>query len=94
MNEYKIIEKELENKDLKLYYIAQEHINKGELEHVYMHVVCDENGAEKWKERIVNSSIRQLGISKEDIVCTFYELIDNISNEYKVNINKLEQITQ
>ncbi len=42
---------DLDNKVLKLYYIAEELIHKGKFVHLYMHRVCTEKEAKDWAKQ-------------------------------------------
>ncbi|MCC0645394.1 hypothetical protein KGF41_14100 [Clostridioides sp. ZZV14-6150] len=80
---------DLDDKELKLYYIAEELICKGEFRHVYMHRVCTEKGAKNWMDRMKEESIEKLRVSEEDISSYWYEAID-IVDEYKINLSKCD----
>ncbi|MCC0678238.1 MULTISPECIES: hypothetical protein [unclassified Clostridioides] len=86
---------DLDNKDLKLYYIAEELIHKGEFVHLYMHRVCTKKEAKDWVDRMKKESIEQLKISEEDIDYLWYEAVDVVEgnyylDKYKVNLSKCE----
>ncbi|EGT3659696.1 TPA: hypothetical protein SOL37_002665 [Clostridioides difficile] len=86
---------DLDDKELKLYYIAEELIHKGKFTHMYMHRVCTEKEAKNWMDRMKEESIEQLKISEEDIDYLWYEAVDVVEgnyylDKYKVNLSKCE----
>lgn len=90
---------DLDDKELKLYYIAEELIDKGKFRHVYMHRVCTEKEAKNWMDRIKEESIEQLKISEEDIDYLWYEVVDvaegnSYLDKYKINPSKLNIINE
>ncbi|MCC0783553.1 hypothetical protein IR152_10755 [Clostridioides sp. ES-S-0108-01] len=89
----------LDNKVLKLYYIAEELIHEGKFVHLYMHRVCTEKEAKDWADRMKKESIEQLKISEEDIDYLWYEAVDVVEgnyylDKYKINISKLNIINK
>ncbi|HBG6421550.1 TPA: hypothetical protein KQX07_002708 [Clostridioides difficile] len=90
---------DLDDKEVKLYYIAEELICKGEFRHVYMHRVCTEKEAKNWMDRMKEESIEQLKISEEDIDYLWYEAVDVVEgnsylDKYKINPSKLNIINE
>lgn len=90
---------DLDDKELKLYYIAEELIDKGKFRHVYMHRVCTEKEAKNWMDRMKEESIEQLKISEEDIDYLWYEAVDVVEgnsylDKYKINLSKLNIINE
>lgn len=90
---------DLDDKEVKLYYIAEELICKGEFRHVYMHRVCTEKEAKNWMDRMKEESIEQLKISEEDIDYLWYEAVDVVKgnsylDKYKINLSKLNIINE
>ncbi|EGT5447340.1 TPA: hypothetical protein KPG21_000462 [Clostridioides difficile] len=64
------------DKVLKLYYIAEELICKGEFVHLYMHKVCTEKEAKDWMDRMKKESIKQLKVTEKDIKSSWYHEIE------------------
>ncbi|CCL51202.1 TPA: hypothetical protein KR288_002752 [Clostridioides difficile] len=90
---------DLDDKEVRLYYIAEELICKGEFRHVYMHRVCTEKEANNWMDRMKEESIEQLKISEEDIDYLWYEVVDVVEgnsylDKYKINPSKLNIINE
>lgn len=90
---------DLDDKEVRLYYIAEELICKGEFRHVYMHRVCTEKEAKNWMDRMKEESIEQLKISEEDIDYLWYEAVDVVEgnsylDKYKINLSKLNIINE
>ncbi|AUO78336.1 TPA: hypothetical protein KRE09_002296 [Clostridioides difficile] len=90
---------DLDDKEVRLYYIAEELICKGEFIHVYMHRVCTEKEAKNWMDRMKEESIEQLKISEEDIDYLWYEAVDVVKgnsylDKYKINLSKLNIINE
>ncbi|EGT4846872.1 TPA: hypothetical protein ACXDUQ_003416 [Clostridioides difficile] len=90
---------DLDDKEVRLYYIAEELICKDEFRHVYMHRVCTEKEAKNWMDRMKEESIEQLKISEEDIDYLWYEAVDVVEgnsylDKYKINLSKLNIINE
>ncbi len=80
---------DLDNKVLKLYYIAEELIHKGKFVHLYMHRVCTEEEAKDWIDRMRKSTVEQLKVTENDISSAWYEAIDTV-DEYEIKLSKLK----